>query len=362
MTYKYDATAIKQRFDAWWHNDLSESPLLWLTTDKEPSSPPRPFKNPETDEQIYLDAENISAGFHNHFRRQEYLCDAFPHLGLNLGPGSIALYLGSQPIFRPDTLWYSECVEDWSSYGLEYDEDNKWWKTHLDMVKRALELSDGEYYIDVPDLIENLDILSAMRGPQNTCYDLMDCPETLKRRLDELDGLYFKYFDAMRDIVKDSRGDNSYTAFNIIGKGRTAKIQCDFSAMMSPAQFSEFVVPSLERQCDALDNSIYHLDGKDAIRHLPALMGIKSLGALQWTSGAGQLEGIDEKWYPIYDAVHDAGKAKWVSAFGGSLDAKLAAAKKFVARYGIKGTYFLFGHMSRADAGELMRAAAKGFR
>ena len=362
MIYKYDTAAIKQRFDAWWHNELSESPLLWLTTDKEPSSPPKAFKRPENDEQLYLDAENISAGFCNHLQRTQYLGDSFPHLGLNLGPGSIALYLGSRPIFRPDTLWYSECVEDWESYELKYDENNKWWKIHQDMVKRAIELSGGEYYIDVPDLIENLDILAAMRGPQNTCYDLMDCPGILKKRLDELDRLYFKYFDAIYDMVKDSGGDNSYTAFNVIGKGKTAKIQCDFSAMMSPAQFEDFVVPSLEKQCDALDNSVYHLDGKDAIRHLPALMGIKNLGALQWTSGAGQPEGIDEKWYPIYDAVHEAGKAKWVSAGGGDVGAKLAAAKRFVARYGIKGTYFLFGHMNQADAATMMKAAANGFR
>ena len=362
MIYKYDSSAIKQRFDAWWKNDLSESPLVWLVTSKEPSSPPLPCKDPETYEQMYTDAENISAHFRNHFRCEQYLGDSFPHLGLNLGPGSIALYLGSRPIFRPDTLWYSECVEDWNSYELKYDEENKWWKLHREMVKTALELSGGEYYIDVPDLIENLDILSAMRGPQNTCYDLIDCPEILKKRLDELDGLYFKYFDAIYDMVKDQKQSNSYTAFNIIGRGKTAKIQCDFSAMMSPAQFIDLVVPSLERQCNTLDNSIYHLDGKDAIIHLPALMSIENLGALQWTSGAGQPDGADEKWYPVYDAVHEAGKAKWISVSDGGLEARLAAAKRFVARYGIKGTYFLFGYMNPPDAAEVMKAAAKGFR
>ncbi|MCL1792970.1 MAG: trimethylamine corrinoid protein 2 [Oscillospiraceae bacterium] len=362
MIYKYDSDAVKQRFDAWWHNDLSESPLLWLTTSKEPSSPPRPSKNPETDEEIYTDAENISARFYNHFRGEQCLGDAFPHLGLNLGPGSVALYLGSQPIFRPDTLWYLECVGDWDSFELKYDESNKWWILHQDMIKRALELSGGEYYIDIPDLIENLDILSAMRGPQNTCYDLMDCPDLLKKRLDELDALYFKYYDRIFEMVKDSAGDNSYTAFNIIGKGKTAKVQCDFSAMMSPAQFVDFVVPSLKKQCGALDNSLYHLDGKDAIIHLPALMSIENLSALQWTPGAGQPDCADEKWYPVYDAAHEAGKAKWVSLYGGDLDARLCAAKKFVARYGIKGTYFLFGHMNQEDAAKLMKSAAKGFK
>jgi len=364
MLQKYDATAVKQRFDAWWRNDLSESPLIYLVTDKdsEPSEPPRPTKNPASIEERYTDAENICAGYYNYFRKAEFLGDAFPHLGLNFGPGSLALYLGSQPVFRPDTVWFSQCVEDWAAYPLKYDENNKWWKLHYDIIKRAVELSGGEYYIDMPDLVENLDIISAMRGPENTCYDIMDYPEIIKRRLNELDDLYFKYYDKIYDITKDSNGDNSYTAFNIIGTGRTAKIQCDFNAMMSPAQFKEFVVPSLEKQCAKLDNTIFHLDGKDTIRHLPALMEIKNLKGLQWTPGAGQPDGVNEKWYPIYDAVHEAGKSKWVSVSDGDTDTKLDLAKKFVARYGIKGTYFLFGHLDRGSAARIMKAAANGFK
>ena len=362
MLYKYDSTALKQRFDAWWRNDLSESPLIHLVTDKEPSAPPRPVKSSVTVEEQYLDAENKSAHYFNYLRRAEFLADAYPHLSLDIGPGSLALYLGSEPIFRPDTVWFSDCVEDWSSYQLKYDENNKWWKIHFDMIKRAVELSEGEYYIDMPDLIENLDILAAMRSPQNMCYDIIDYPDTVKKRLNELDELYFIYFDKIYDIIKDSSGDNSYTAFNVIGKGKTAKIQCDFNALMSPSQFKEFVVPSLEKQCSMLDNSVFHLDGKDTIVHLPALMSIKNLNALQWTPGAGQPDGVNEKWYPIYDMVHEAGKSKWVSVYDGDLNTRLALAKKFVKRYGIKGTYFLFGHMDRASAGEVLKAAARGFK
>ena len=364
MLKKYDSAAVKQRFDAWWRNDLSESPLIYLVTDKdsEPPVSPRPVKNPADIEERYTNAEYISAGYYNYFRKAEFLGDAFPHLGLNLGAGSFALYLGCQPVFRPDTVWFSKCVDDWHTYNLKYDENNKWWKLHLDMIKRAAELSGGEYYIDMPDLVENMDIISAMRGPENTCYDIMDYPEIIKRRLNELDDLYFKYYDKIYEIIKDANGGSSYTAFNIIGKGRTAKVQCDFNAMMSPAQFKEFVVPSLEKQCANLDNSVFHLDGKDTIRHLPALMGIKKLNALQWTPGAGQPDGASEKWYPVYDAVHEAGKSKWVSVYEGDLNTRIDWAKKFVARYGIKGTYFIFGHTDRISAAEIMKAASNGFK
>lgn len=43
--------------------------------------------------------------------------------------------------------------------------------------------------------------------------------------------------------------------------GRVAKLQCDFSAMISPDMFKEFVLPYLKKQCDYLDYSLCHLDG-----------------------------------------------------------------------------------------------------
>ena len=49
---------------------------------------------------------------------------------------------------------------------------------------------------------------------------------------------------------------------------------------------------------ERLDHSLYHLDGPDAIKHVPALMELEKLDALQWTCGAGQPDGACPRWYP----------------------------------------------------------------
>jgi len=357
-----DMTIIKQRFDAWFNGDLHEGPLLWLVARHDMVESLERVEPPKDPYDMYTNVERICAEYRNYLRTHTFMADAFPAVDLNLGPGSLSLYLGSEPIFAWDTVWYKEVEMDtWHDYPLSFDPNNKWWKTHLDMHKRAQALLGGEAYITIPDIIENMDIISAMRGPMAACYDLMDDMGIVKQRLDQLDDLYFQYYDAIYDVVKDNDGGSAYTAFKIIGPGKTAKVQCDFNALMSPEHFRALVVPSLRKQCSHLSNSMFHLDGPDAIKHLPALMEIEQLNALQWTSGAGNSASTDECWYPIFDQVAAAGKSIWLDV-GGDAYEVIEKARKFVKRYGNKSLYLLLWDMNREDAAIVMKEAAKGFK
>jgi hypothetical protein len=335
----------KTRFTAWWNRSSLGRPMIDAVVPRQVRLAPKlpaPEKETMPVDQVYLDVEANVSWFLNRLNERRFLGEALPYFSLNLGPGSLTLYLGSEPNFQPDTIWFSEVVEDWATHpDLRYDPDNKWWRMHQDMLRRAVELANGEFLVCIPDLVESIDILAALRGTQPFCYDLIDMPDEIKRRIAQVDDLYFKYYDPLYDITRTSDGAVSFTAFNIWGPGKTAKVQCDFSALMSPSQFSEFMVPSLERQCAALDFSMYHLDGVDAIRHLDALMAVKDLDALQWTAGAGKPDSGSECWYPIYDKVKKAEKSLWIASRQSSFEAILATGDRLVNRYGSDGLYLL---------------------
>lgn len=217
-------------------------------------------------------------------------------------------------------------------------------------------MSEDKFYVCIPDIIENIDIIAAMRSPQDMCFDLMDSPDHVKRLIDSVDNIYFEYYNRFYEEVKIG-ASMMYTAFEILGEGKTAKVQCDFSALIGPEQFREFIVPSLTKQCDYLNHSVYHLDGKDCIKHVDALMSIESLQALQWTAGAGQPDGGNERWYPIYDKVRDAGKSMHISIYDGDYDDWVNTADRFIKRYGCKGIYFLFPTMTVGQAEKLTAKA-----
>jgi 5-methyltetrahydrofolate--homocysteine methyltransferase len=341
-----DWQKIKDRFEQWWNREPwdtpADKPLMWITAAGKPGRTTAVEKAREPREQ-YLNVPAIIASFRNYCETRYFLGDAFPAVDINLGPGSMALYLGSEPGFAWDTVWYREkCESPLEFESLAYDENNYWWTLHQKMAEEAAALAAGDFYVTIPDIIENLDILSALRGPQNLCYDMLDEPEAIHRGLEIIDSVYFKYYDRFYDLLKDGDGSSSYTAFSILGKGRIAKVQCDYCALISPEMFREYVQPSLRKQCRQLDHSLYHLDGPDAIKHVPALMEIEELDALQWTCGAGKPDGGCEKWYSIYDQVRDAGKGLWIQLYDGDASTRAESVKRLVKRYGKTGMYFLF--------------------
>ena len=337
---------VKERFTAWWAHEPIGYPLLRIAARGRPHGGGVPDVHFANTEEKYTCAEKIAVRYRNYCETHWLLEDSFPSVNLALGPGSMALYLGAEPIFTEDTLWYKGCIEDWDSFGgidgIKFDPGNKWWVLHLDMIKKARALAGDDFLVSIPDIIENLDTLSALRGSQNLCYDLMDRFETIRGAIDRIDDLYFRYYDAMYDIVKEPDGSSSYMAFHIWGEGKTAKIQCDFSALMSPGHFRELVQPSLRKQCQRINNTIFHLDGPDTIKHVPALMEISELNGLQWTCGAGQPDGASERWYPIYDQVRAAGKSLWVSIGDGAPKDWLEGAVRLIKRYGPDCFYFIF--------------------
>lgn len=356
MRYINDWQATRQRFIDWWHGQLTDSPLMYIDA-RLPLAPKEllPEKELIHPREKYLDVEAIIARNLNRYNQSQLLGDAFPQISLDLGPGSLALYLGSEPGFAWDTVWFEECVDSPEKWPyIAFNPANKWLKTHLDMFSQAKKLVGDDILLNMPDLVENLDILAAMRGPQNLIFDMMDVPRLVKQKVAEIDDIYFNYFDLFYELVACDKG-NSYTAFNIWGPGRTAKVQCDFCALISPQQFRDFVQPSLKRQCRNLDFSLYHLDGPDAIKHMPALMEIDELNALQWTCGAGQPDGACERWFSIYDQVFTAGKSLWVMLYDGQATDWLNGAKKLIKRYGISGLYLNFPRMNRDEADMLLK-------
>ena len=357
-TYIENWPCIQERFKSWWKGLPMEYPLMRITASgKEPRRPVNAEPYADFEDQ-YTNVEKLTANFRNYCETHWFLEDAFPALDLNLGPGSMALYLGSEPVFASDTVWFSECMPDIRGQDrLAYDPRNRWWRLHTDMHRKAKALADDDFLVNIPDIIENLDILSAMRGPQNLCCDIMDAPKPVEAAVKKIDSLYFTYYDALYNIIKEADGSSGYTAFSIWGPGKTAKVQCDFSALISPGQFRRFVQPSLRRQCRGLDNSIYHLDGPDAIKHVPALMEIEELNALQWTCGAGQPDGGCERWRPIYDKVREAGKSLWVYFCDGGPKQWVEGGKRLIKRYGKDGFYFIFPDFeNKADAEEAASA------
>jgi hypothetical protein len=311
---------------------------------------------------LYQDAVRMDQRYRHFCQTHHFLAESFPNIDADFGPGSMAGYLGSNIVFREDTVWFERFVDDLAAHPkIEFNPENPWWKQHYQLIKDLNRLSAGDYLIGMPDIMENVDVLASLRGPQDLLYDMIDDEDEVLKRVGEVGDAYYDFYDRFYDQVKDATGGSAYTVFQIWGPGRMAKLQCDLSALMSPNQFRTLIVDSLRTQAQNLDQVLYHLDGAEAIRHLDALMEIDEIDALQWTPGDHGPDGTLEDWDVIYDKTRAAGKAIWAKVYSGDMDQWLRNVDRLVHKYGSHSLFLHFPEMSMSEADRLLSYADKNW-
>ena len=368
MISKANWEETKARWDMYWKRSVQGMPLMCIVAERPGAIDPEIQAELKSRDMFdkYRDAKRIAERYSYWAKTHAFLADSFPNVSLDFGPGSMAAYLGSDIEFRPGTVWFKSCVEEWDSYPeLRFDPENKWYKEHIQLFNDVKSLAGDDYYIGIPDIMENIDVLASLRGAQDTIFDMVDEPEEVEERISQVQKLYYAYYDSFYDIcAKEENGIKSscYTVFQIWGRGKTLKLQCDFSAMMSPKQFRRFIQPALIEQSEKADNVLYHLDGPDAIKHLPTLMEVDGIDALQWTSGSYNPDGTNEMWFDIYDQVTRAGKGLWVQAYDGKLDDWIGRIDKMIKRYGSNALFIHFPTMDMVSAEKLLDHAYKNWQ
>jgi hypothetical protein len=298
------------------------------------------------------------AGY-NHYRlsSREYIADALPLADFGLGPGTLSVYLGAIPIFD-GTVWYKPCIteDDPTHYPeIRFDKNNEWWKISAASARECAAMARGKYLVGCPDLIENIDTLAALRDTEQLLIDMVTRPEWVEQKLHEINQAWFDVYQRIYDIIKLEDGSSSFAAFAIWGPGKTAKVQCDASALFSPEMFDRFVVPDLSEQCEWLDNSLYHLDGHQCLCHLDSLLSIEALDCVEWTPDPQVPGGGDACWYETYRKILDAGKC--VQAIG----VKPEELEPLLDAVGGKGMYISSDYRDEAEAEKLLTLAA-GYR
>ena len=319
MHWKDNWEEAREHFARWWARDG----LVVVPYVPPGIGPARPTRDPvarepgppRNAEARHADPGHVTAASHYWLATGTLALDALPIGRVDLGPGSLALYLGSEPEFSDDTVWFKPLANQADlERPLRFDPANHWWRRQLALVDAALACSAGRYPIGFPDLVENLDVLASLRDTQAVMVDLVERPAWVKQRIAEINRAYFEVYDLLRARLAAPDGACAFWAFHLWGPGRTAKVQCDALAMISPAMFDEFVRPALAEQCEWLDHAMFHLDGTQAVPHLASLLAIPGLDAIEFTPQAGVESGGHERWWPLYRRILAAGKSVQVVA------------------------------------------------
>ncbi len=305
-TWKQNWEESKKNYLDWWQGKgLVVS--MWEHFPKEGAphavaTPPPPHADFN---QYWFDPVWRAQKIHYDLSRSCLRADIPPVANTHLGPGSLCAILGAELSGDAENIW-AKHIENFAG-DIVLDKSNKWYQTHIDLMKECKKLSQGQYYVGCPDLIEGLDTLASLRGTQEVLMDTIMQPEVLEKQLQKVNDIWFEVFDDIYEIINED-GEMAFCYFSIWGPGKVAKLQSDISLMISEDDYRRFVQPYIRQQAQFLDYSLYHLDGVDAMRHLDAILEINEINCVQWTPGIGEPQGGNPRWFDLYQKILDAGK------------------------------------------------------
>lgn len=356
LAWKPNWRATQEHFVRWWQR---QGLVIGMWGAPRAATPLEPVPTPPAPASVadaYRDAAGRATRTHHTLAYSRFPLDTLPLASTDIGPGSLALYLGAEPGFAESTVWFHPTMatveEPESLPPLRFDPANPWWQVTEATLRACVARGHGKYLVGCPDLVENIDILAALRDPQVFAMDLLERPEWVADKVAEIDAAWFAVYERIYQIIKQPDGSSAFGAFIVWGPGRTAKLQCDASVLISAPMYRRFVVPSLTAQCRYLDHSLYHLDGTQAMHHLDALLEINELDAIEWTPQAGIEGGGSPRWYDLYRRILAAGKSVQVCG---------AAPHEIVPlldAIGGKGVYILTWYNSEEEAAKLAELVA----
>lgn len=324
ITRNPDWENAQKRLEAFWNNEIIDRPCIQIYA----PAPESDFADigPITDcdyEARWNDPEIVFHNFRSKYMRTRYLGEAFPVL-YPKWPGP-ELMLGSNVEYDLNTIWVKPGVEtifdlDMHRLSIEHPVVNSF----LKKLSYCAEHVNGEAFIGMPGMGNPGDTIATVCGYENLLVDLVEEPDEVMAVESKLTTfwkcMYDKVYNATTQYIQGSCG--WLPAWH---PGRSALIEFDMAAMISPEMFRLYLPHLLER-AEYAEKSIYHLDGPDALIHLDTILAQKEFDAIQWEPGVASKNILD--WIPVMQKIQAAGKGLYIAGPRYSPKAVLELLKK----------------------------------
>ncbi len=305
-----DWSRLERDWAAWWNHELQRPMLIAVSTRHTDRVRPDWWTGGLGQIPHSVPAVDIAAEAWDDISRTTHDGDSWPRFWMNYGPGIGAGFLGGVVEPAPNTVWFLPGI--WKDKPLDeirpfYNRENLWWRRVQDVTRACIEQFAGRAQVGFTDIGGNLDIAASLRDTMNLLLDCADDPDAVGELCqDGSPPLWLRYYDG--NCPHRARRPRHERMGPALESRPDLHAASDFSYMISPGQFEQWVAPDVAACCARLDHGFYHLDGKGQIPHLDHLLAIPDLCGIQWIPGDGQPESADPVWWPLLKRIRDAGK------------------------------------------------------
>ena len=301
------------RQEAFWHNEILDRPMVWITVPKTKNVVPWPKDNTyPRHRDRWMDSQRIAELAVARALNTDWLGDSLPTAPTNLGPEVFSAFFGQEMEYTEGTSWSVPILHDWKDAPkVRFNPDNFYYKKLKEITQTLLDAGRGKFYTGLTDFHPGGDCLAAWRDPENLAIDMIEHVDDVKRMLTYVDQVYCQVYDDFRNMLVSH--DQAITCWLGFVSARKWYVPSnDFSCMISKKMFDDVFLPGIAAECRFYEASIYHLDGPTALQHLDSLLSIPELNAIQWVYGAGHGRATD--WLHVYKKIQAAGKGMQIWA------------------------------------------------
>ncbi len=293
-TFKPDLDECARRWQAFYAGDLIDRPPVVVTAPRHGYAKATPITYKD---KVFGDIDRAIQRGLDRAATTFWGGEAVPSFYPSFGPDEIAVFTGAEfrwSLESPDTNWSMPYVEDWEkALPIRLQEDNPYWQRMLSIYTRAAEVYAGRVLLVYPDLHTNMDLLSAIRGPQRLCMDLLDCPELIDRAMADSRAVFRRLYAALNRAGHMPETGYCTESGAFYSPEGSATLQCDFSIMMRPSMFRRWVLPALEEEAALVKHVVYHWDGFGALVHRADVLASPGLQTLSFVPGDGHGDPAD---------------------------------------------------------------------
>ena len=285
--YVEDWERTRARFAAWWENEVLDRPVAVMTVRRpKPRRALRSIPEAETVERLLLDPQYAVDAQEILLATHDFIGDAIPQAGRGLGVGTLGAVAGGTPHFAKNTVWVNHSVTDWADVPLpRFDPGGPAMMSMLSVADALRDNARGRYLLAVPDLLDAATTMSQMQSGEDLIFSLCDDPEPVHAYRTALTRVWLEAYDFWRAYDAAAGQLDSINWTGVYAAGRGGVVQCDFSALLSPAMFRDFALPDITAVAGNLDHALFHLDGREEEKFLDDLFAVRHLRAFQWVYG-----------------------------------------------------------------------------
>ncbi len=304
----FPAQSIQDRLTNWWNFGDQKTPCLMGSV--------LDGALPDTGdiERFWSDEEFILRRKLAEIRQTTWYGVSVPFHYVDQGSSAMAGVLGCRmESLDQETVWAHPVLDRIEELAeVSFSPDNPLYQRIRRITAASCACARGHHMV-APFAMEGLcDLMAALYGLEPFLMDVISEPELMKSTLQHLKESWLRAWTDIHSVIQTTGNPGGIGWAGIWAPGTTFPLQEDVCYSISPASFRDLCIPYLHDLVGAMDCAFFHLDGIGSINHLPYLLEIPALKAIQWQPGAGHERLSD--WYGLIESVLHARKS--VQLFG----------------------------------------------